>query len=557
MKSIKSKIFVFALLSTLIPSLVLGLLSFHLNENLIKDNVKRELRILASRASHELDAWVNQNIHEGKSLTSAKIIIDALSTAANLQNGYIKVSPEILTHYLSSVHKKLETILELTVVDINKNVFASSSDQHILTEPLKNLWLDSNTSHQPLVSPPLWSEQFETIVVSIALPIVSYDDYILGQLVLTYDLQNIKPLLKGSTKSPRGEIYLFDSNGSALIATHTDVSYPSFFDSRTFQYLLNNPGESLTFRSFSQKNVIGLAYKAETLPVTIIAEKNHKDVYAAWTKQRNLYFILVSVSIFLVAIIAIYLGHSIVTPLQRLINATGQIVKGNLDISITVATRQKDEVGKLAEMFNLMTEKLRRSQTKILAANKTMLQKNQQLEKLSITDGLTGLYNRNKLNQIISDQLLRFQRNKRPFAVLMIDVDYFKVLNDKLGHVIGDEILAATAGTLTQSIRSIDFAARYGGDEFIIILTETTVKEAVITAERIRSQASEIHCKTIDKIINITLSIGIIQSEPKDISPTALISRADQALYEAKHAGRNQAYTISPDTEYVASLNSD
>ncbi|HNP26445.1 MAG TPA: diguanylate cyclase [Nitrosomonas sp.] len=556
MKSIKSKIFVFALLSTLIPSLVLGLLSFHLNENLIKDNVKRELRILASHASYELDAWVNQNIHEGNSLTSAKIIIDALSNAANLQNGYIKVSPEILTHYLSSVHKKLETILELTVVDTNKNVIASSSDQHILIEPLKNLWLDGNTSHQPLVSPPLWSDQFGTTVISIALPVVSYDDYILGQLVLTYDLQNIKPLLKGSAKSPRGEIYLFDWNGSTLLATHTDVTYPSFLDPRTFQYLLNNPGEFLTFRDFSQKHVIGLAYKAETLPIAVVAEKNHKDVYAAWTKQRDLYFILVGMSIFIVATIAIYLGHSIVTPLQRLINATGQIVKGNLDIPITAVT-QKDEVGKLAQMFNLMMEKLRRSQAKILAANKAMQQKNQQLEKLSITDGLTGLYNRNKLNQIISDQLLRFQRNKRPFAVLMIDVDYFKVLNDKLGHVTGDEILAAIADTLTQSIRSIDFAARYGGDEFIIILTETTVKEAVITAERIRSQASEIHCKAIDKIINVTLSIGIIQSEPKDTSPITLISRADQALYEAKHAGRNQAHTISPDTEYATSLNPD
>ena len=98
-----------------------------------------------------------------------------------------------------------------------------------------------------------------------------------------------------------------------------------------------------------------------------------------------------------------------------------------------------------------------------------MQKKNQLLETLSVTDSLTGLYNRNKLNMIISDQLARYERNKRPFAALMIDVDYFKTLNDNLGHIAGDEVIAAIAKKISQSIRNVDFAARYGGDEFIII----------------------------------------------------------------------------------------
>ncbi|MCP5273803.1 MAG: diguanylate cyclase [Burkholderiales bacterium] len=523
------------------------MISFQQNEKLIKANVKRELRILASHASYEIDAWINQNIHEANSLTSAKILIDALSNPADNQNGQIKNSPEILTHYLRSVHKRLETILELTVIDTQKKVIASSSNQHVHKKPLQEEWLGNRISQYPVVSPPQFHEKFKTVTVQIALPIISYNDYILGQLVLVYDLLEIKPALKNSPKSPRGEILLLNPDGGVLLASHADVTHPSTLDPSTFHYLKNNPGNFTTFKDFLQEYVIGLAYTAEMLPITVLAEKKHRDVYAAWTEQRNLFFVLVGISILIVASIAIYLGHSIVTPLQRLINATGQIVKGNLDIPITVVT-QKDEVGKLAQMFNLMTEKLRQSQSKILAANKAMQQKNKLLEKLSITDGLTGLYNRNKLNLIIQDQLLRFQRNNRTFAILMIDVDYFKELNDKLGHIAGDEILTTVAKCLMQSIRSIDFAARFGGDEFIIIQTETTASEAAITAERIRSKVSEIYCKTIDKTINVTLSIGIIQSEIKDTTPTALISRADNALYEAKHAGRNQAYTINPST---------
>jgi diguanylate cyclase (GGDEF)-like protein len=198
-------------------------------------------------------------------------------------------------------------------------------------------------------------------------------------------------------------------------------------------------------------------------------------------------------------------------------------------------------------MFNQMTEKLRRSQAEILTANEELKLKNQLLERLCVTDSLTGLYNRSKLNQIISDELSRSHRNKRPFAILMIDIDYFKELNDSLGHIAGDEILTTVSRTLTQSIRSIDFAARYGGDEFIIVLTETTAKEATITAERIRTQVFEIFCSVVNKPINVTLSIGIAQSELKDATPTDLITRADNALYEAKKAGRNQARVIGSD----------
>ena len=223
MKSIKNKIIVFALLSTLVPSMVLGLLSFHQNEKLIKENVKRELRILASHASHEIDAWVNQNIHEANSLTSAKILIDALSNAATPNNEQVKNTSEILTHYLRSVHTKLETILELTVIDPQKNVIASSSDQQIPKKPLQEKWLGNKISQYPVVSPPLLHEQFDTVITRIALPIISYDNYILGRLVLTYDLLDIKPALKNSPKSPRGEILLLDSDGGVLLASHIEI----------------------------------------------------------------------------------------------------------------------------------------------------------------------------------------------------------------------------------------------------------------------------------------------------------------------------------------------
>lgn len=215
-------------------------------------------------------------------------------------------------------------------------------------------------------------------------------------------------------------------------------------------------------------------------------------------------------------------------------------------MDVTLSSSQQDEIGQLTRMFNHMTDRLRQNQIEISAASSAMQQKNQQLERLSVTDGLTGLYNRNKLNSIINDQLARYRRNKRPFGVLMIDIDYFKTLNDGLGHVAGDEIIVAVAKKISQSIRSIDFAARYGGDEFVVILIDSTMDDAVGTAERIREQVATIQCGAEDSALQVTLSIGVIQSEPEDSSLTVLLSRVDGALYEAKRAGRDQVFSINP-----------
>ena len=546
MKSIKSKIFVFALLATLIPSVILGLLSFHQNDSSIRENLTRELRTLANHASSELASWINRNIQDAAPLTTSRIMIEVLSNPANLQNDEKSQAHNMLNNYLRLVHARLDKFLELTVIDTQQEIIASSSDQSFLNKSLLNDLISLDSSQQSFILSPVTNEQFDTVTVSIALPILSYENYILGQLVVTYDLQSIRPKMEDPIKSSRGEILMVNTHGQLLLTSHGPSDPTAQLSPDAYQSLVDNPGELHYFQDFSQKQVIGLAQKINVLPVIIIAGRNYEEVYAARIEQRDSFVILVCTSIFIVAAIAIYLGRSIVTPLQSLIDATNQIVKGNLDIPLTSVVR-KDELGRLAQMFNHMTEKLRQSQAEILTANEELKIKNQLLEELCVTDSLTGLYNRSKLNQIISDEISRSHRNKRPFTILMIDIDYFKELNDSLGHIAGDEILATVSRTLTQSIRSIDFAARYGGDEFIIVLTETTAKEATITAERIRDQVSEISCSVVNKPINVTLSIGIAQSELKDTSPTDLITRADNALYEAKKAGRNQARVVGLD----------
>ncbi|QDM15417.1 GGDEF domain-containing protein [Tardiphaga sp. vice278] len=163
---------------------------------------------------------------------------------------------------------------------------------------------------------------------------------------------------------------------------------------------------------------------------------------------------------------------------------------------------------------------------------------------LSITDGLTGLANRRQFDDILQSEWLRNQRNKTSLALLLIDVDYFKIFNDTYGHQGGDRALKQIATTIRHEVqRAADCAARYGGEEFAVILPEATIESAQMVAERIRSAVQAI---SLDGA-HITVSIGIAAVVPaSNWQPAELIAATDAALYNAKDAGRNQCRSARP-----------
>lgn len=175
--------------------------------------------------------------------------------------------------------------------------------------------------------------------------------------------------------------------------------------------------------------------------------------------------------------------------------------------------------------------------------NSERLQLEAQLQKLSQQDGLTGLFNRRHFDRQLQSEWRRLRRADAPLAVLMLDVDHFKRFNDCLGHLAGDDALRRVAGALQGCLqREGDVACRYGGEEFVIILTDTGQDGASHVAARVHQRIAELaieHPGT--ELGRLTLSIGVAIATPgQDTEPDELIAQADKALYEAKHRGRNQ-----------------
>lgn len=163
-----------------------------------------------------------------------------------------------------------------------------------------------------------------------------------------------------------------------------------------------------------------------------------------------------------------------------------------------------------------------------------------EIVKLSETDKLTQLYNRYKLDDALEKELKRSRRTAIPFAVILLDIDYFKQVNDRFGHQAGDIILQELAVVLKNNIRSTDMVGRWGGEEFIFILPNTDENGAMKLAEKIRRQISEMTFSHPEKITG-SLGVSVYRG---DSSIVTIISRADQALYAAKHHGRNQSQLI-------------
>jgi diguanylate cyclase (GGDEF)-like protein len=168
-----------------------------------------------------------------------------------------------------------------------------------------------------------------------------------------------------------------------------------------------------------------------------------------------------------------------------------------------------------------------------MKAESELRRANKRLEELSITDDLTGIYNRRNFYEKLSQEIARVGRHKRPLSLLMFDVDHFKSYNDTHGHLAGNRILERVGRIVSEEIREVDWGFRYGGDEFTVILPETSKENAMVVAERIRKAFEK--CKFDET----TLSIGIAQYDLQSDLDT-IIRNADEAMYKAKNQGGNR-----------------
>lgn len=166
---------------------------------------------------------------------------------------------------------------------------------------------------------------------------------------------------------------------------------------------------------------------------------------------------------------------------------------------------------------------------------------NQRLQELVEIDDLTGLYNMRSIYQKLDSEILRAQRFKKKIAVIMMDMDYFKSVNDEHDHLFGSYVLAEVGKIIRENIRKVDFGARYGGDEFLIVITETNLEGALLFAHRLKDTITQHVFRSHHNTKKLTASLGMALTDPQImLDARELVRRADEYLYTAKNKGRNR-----------------
>jgi len=175
------------------------------------------------------------------------------------------------------------------------------------------------------------------------------------------------------------------------------------------------------------------------------------------------------------------------------------------------------------------------------------------MKQLAYVDGLTGIHNRRYFEMRVVEELERAGRFQGRMSIIMVDIDNFKRLNDEFGHLLGDEVLRSVSTIMKQQLRKVDLVCRYGGEEFAIVVAETSGENALRVAEKLRRQVEGHHFPGVPR--PVTISCGVADYPTHGITRDEVVAAADNALYQAKQAGRNRVVAASTKREFSASIN--
>jgi two-component system, cell cycle response regulator len=202
-----------------------------------------------------------------------------------------------------------------------------------------------------------------------------------------------------------------------------------------------------------------------------------------------------------------------------------------------------DEIKQFNDQLKKTIKKLHEANEMIKMKNLELEEFNKKLDFVSRTDPLTGLYNRRHIMEKIQEEAVRFKRNKKSFSLLIADVDFFKSINDTYGHAFGDYVLKTISKNMRETAREQDTVARWGGEEFLLLLPETEAEGASILAERMRKKIAEIPFQCDAVKLTITMTFGVAAMHEHG-AVDDVIKRADNALYDGKKKGKNRVMPI-------------
>jgi diguanylate cyclase (GGDEF)-like protein len=537
--SIRNRIIAFAVVATLIPSAVTFVLSYAQNREALETKITQDLVSQAEQTARSMSVWLKERLYDLRTFAASDEVANSLDPSrrsATPPPGMIATpTRDRLRQYLLSLNDRFADYGQLMVLDASGQIIGSTRDGALTVEVPPDLLSILRTEGE-FVGAPHWDSVTRTGKLLVAVPVNRADGRVLGAFAAELNPAPLAGLMRSFSSGRSGMTYVVSRSGGMIASSRgvTPQVLNTRFSDSTIEEILSRSHTSAPYVNFEDLDVIGSSASVPQTDWMVVSEIPTDAAFAQLREFRNFSILVVLGLLLLVAASAYWLGVIIARPLDRLTKGAAEVAAG--DLAVDLPQGGGGEVGYLTSVFNHMVSRLREGRRELDNINDMLQKKNEELERLSITDGLTGLVNHRFLIQRLNEEGIRANRYHHEFSVLMADVDHFKQYNDEFGHPAGDEVLKRVADILRASVRPGDTAARYGGEEFAIVMPETPSAEAFEIAEHVRARvASESFPGR-----KVTLSIGLAEFPTDADQPNAVIAAADKALYEAKHGGRNR-----------------
>lgn len=522
--NLKKKIFLINFFTSIIPLLIIAIISSSLFSKKINELEEKRIELINHTIEEKMDEQIDISI---------EILDHLIEIYEEFENDYPE--NEMIEHmkHLSETKNDLKYI-----------IFGSSDKELYINEKhIKSLNIPTN--YDPTISH--WyqgalnsndyylSEEFnyigiDTPVVTLSKKIEK-NGKIVGVLSGVLDLSTLSSHLLEYKIGKNGSFYILDKKNKILVDTGDN--------NKNNKYLQYEILKDMKHGKIDTKTPDGLRcyyiHHIEKLDLFLIGTVLEKDLNSATYELRAIIIILVII----ITLLIIFSLSFIIKKFDNALNKLSYVIK-----SISSGNYSKN-IDKLTEVIDEKSE-LKFIKDAIENMNFEIIKRESELKFIAETDQLTNIYNRRAILDFIHIEIERSKKFNTEYVLLMFDLDKFKRLNDKFGHLFGDEVLRQVCKTISEDIKEIDKLGRYGGEEFLLLLPNIQLSEGILIAERLRKKIARLKW---EKDVVVTISIGAIKNMKNDTLDISL-ERVDNLLYKAKNSGRNKVESQNIDILY-------
>lgn len=543
-ESFSAKIIALVVTSVLLTSFVVGLVTTRTTSRFLIDKASEKFPSTLTNTYSKIRYWYHRQARDLDELCKSTVFRDNLG---RYHHNAVRGHPadderDEITKYLSLVQEKFPIYEDILLIGPKGGVIVATSSRGVEESSLVEQYI-----HDAAGLSSFSRVQFDPDELKVHqwmfVPI-KFGDGETAWLCVSVDMRTLGDMLSEVPIGPGGDMYLLDGQGR-FITQPRQVSENSLWrHAMSVPTRQEGPVVVEDRNDYRGRRVLMSKVHIEEQGWWLVYEDDYRLAMAPVISARRQIWIAVLMIGALAIFVALRMTRSILNPIRSLALGARRINEGL--VGVKIPRTSDDEIGLLTDTFNEMAMTITLSKAELQYKNKMLNSQNDQLqdmnvllEQLSVTDGLTGLYNHRHFWNILDQELARVDRYQGDLALILVDLDDFKRVNDRFGHSVGDLLLQSIARILKETVRDTDVIARYGGEEFAVLLPETDRKGVESVAEKLRSSVEVMRFTVPDTDItlHVTVSVGISVFRG---NRREFFNSADKALYKSKESGKNR-----------------